>query len=377
MSTLTDSNAVTIEPLPFPTSLADAGGTAFTEMVRVRNMIYEEIDGDADDAATAAELLPHYQPDPNELRLMWLIRREGDVIGRVGVDLPLEDDSKVAYWLVELLQGYRHRGIGSRAYEIVEQTARVHGRTVLQSWATHPERPGARLTPPTGFGEIPRDEVARFYERHGYRLEQVERKSRFDLTAPIDQVDALFATASEAARGYRVEQWRIPTPPEYVNGYAWAKSRMSTDVPAGGLEFDEETWDAARLAKHEQAYIDGGRTMQVTAAIHEETGQLVAFNELVLGVDPKAATQQQDTLVLREHRGHRLGMLVKCAGIRSWRAVAPLSPRIITFNAEENRPMLDVNEAIGFTPAAYVGAWKKVLHTEDAGTVRSNGMTGS
>ena len=139
------------------------------------------------------------------------------------------------------------------------------------------------------------------------------------------------------------------------------KSRMSTDTPMGALEFDEETWDAARVAEHDAKYLQGGVTVQVTAAQHIATGEMCGFNELTIVTDMTAATHQEDTLVLSDHRGHKLGLLVKCAGLLSWREVAPDSPRVLTYNAEENRPMLDINEAIGFLPRAYIGAWKKVL----------------
>jgi len=120
-------------------------------------------------------------------------------------------------------------------------------------------------------------------------------------------------------------------------------------------------WDAARVAEHERPYLEAGRTLHVTAAQHVATGELSAFNELVIGADRAQATHQEDTLVLAAHRGHRLGMLVKCAALREWRTIAPDSPRVITYNAEENRPMLDINERIGFTPVAHNGAWKKIL----------------
>ena len=217
------------------------------------------------------------------------------------------------------------------------------------------------LVPPTGFGSIPEDRAARFYRANGYTLEQVERISALDLRTPADRLEKLLAEARAAAEGYRFVQWTLPTPAEFVDGYAWMKSRMSTDAPAGALEFDEEAWDAARLARHDATYIDGGRLLLVTAAQHIETGALCAFNELAIGPDRTAASHQEDTLVLKEHRGHRLGMLVKCAGLLRWRELVPESPRITTYNAEENRPMLDINEAIGFVPIAYEGAWKKVL----------------
>ncbi|MBD4636278.1 GNAT family N-acetyltransferase, partial [Xanthomonas citri pv. citri] len=59
---------------------------------------------------------------------------------------------------------------------------------------------------------------------------------------------------------------------------------------------------------------------------------------------------QWDTIVLPEHRGHRLGMRVKAANLIAVRDALPGARAIITGNAEENRHMLDVNEALGFRP---------------------------
>ncbi|MFB8388145.1 GNAT family N-acetyltransferase [Microbacterium sp. NPDC055910] len=350
-----------LRPITVPAHVDDPDAADFVEHVRVRNRVYEEISGHGDETITAAELLPHYQTEPDEIRLLWAVVLDGVFVGRVGLDIPQEAGSRTAYWLVELLRETWSRGIGAAAYDLVERVAREHGRTVLQSWATHPSADGPHLDAPTGFGSIPHDHAARFYQRHGYTLEQVERSSAFDLKGSFDGVERLLDEATGAAAGYRVVQWSPPTPAEYRDGYAWMKSRMSTDAPSAGMEIDEETWDAARLTRHDSAYADTGRLMLVTAAQHIETGELCAFNELVVGVDRTEASHQEDTLVLKEHRGHRLGMLIKCAGLIRWRELAPLSPRIVTYNAEENRPMLDINEAIGFAPIAYGGAWKKVL----------------
>jgi len=361
-STISDASAVEFRPLSVPASITAADAADFVEYTRVRNAVYREIAGNDDEALTADALLPYYQPDPDEIRHAWAVVRDGAFVGRIGVDIPLEDGSKSAFWLIELLAAHHGRGIGSACYDHVERTAREHGRTVLQSWAQHSDAPGERLAAPTGFGSIPKDHAARFYLRHGYALEQIERQSALDLTAGSETIDRLLAQARDASSEYRVLQWHAPTPPEYVDGYAWAKSRMSTDAPSAGMEFDEETWDAARLARHDQRYIDGGTTVLVTAAQHVASGAIVAFNELVIGRDLTEPTHQEDTLVLTEHRGHRLGLLVKCAGLRRWHdEIAPDSPKVITYNAEENRPMLDINEAIGFVPVSYSGAWKKVI----------------
>ncbi|WP_458041699.1 MULTISPECIES: GNAT family N-acetyltransferase [Bacteria] len=348
---------VEYRPLVIPESIDAADATDFHAMTAVRNAVYRHISGHDDQA-----LLPSYRPEPYEIRMMWLVLDDGRPVGRVGLDLPIETDSRVAYMFIELLPDVWGRGIGTGALELIERVARENRRTVLQSWVEHPDRPGPRLEPPTGFGSIPAvDPGARFFVRHGFTLEQIERNSALDLRDTRDNVDRLLAEATVAAEGYRIVSWNAPTPPEFADGYAWMKSRMVTDAPSAAIEFDEETWDAARVALNDARAIDAGRLLHVTAAQHIETGELCAFNELAIGPDRTAASHQEDTLVLSEHRDHRLGMLVKCAGLRAWRDLAPESPRVITYNAEENRPMLDINEAIGFVPIAYEGAWKKVL----------------
>lgn len=358
-----DDDAVSFDPVRLPATAEEAPSPSFEAMTRVRNAVLREVVGSDVDAQSAGDLAPVFAPDPDEIRHLWLIRRGGEVIGRVGVDIPQIEGSRTAFWFLDILAAHHGAGIGTHAHEeLIEPTARRHGRTVLQAWAQHAEEDGERLHSPAGLGSIPRDHAARFGLRNGYTLAQVERRSEFDLTTGLPRVEELYAEAQAAAEGYRIVQWEVPTPAEYAEDYAWLKSRMNTDAPAADLEWDEEPWDAERVARHDALLVrgDGGRAL-VTAAQHVASGRLVAFNELTIQSDPAGATSQEDTLVLKEHRGHRLGMLVKCAGLRAWPAIAPRSTRVITYNAEENRPMLDVNEAIGFVPVAYEGAWKKVL----------------
>jgi len=346
----------TLERMPIPDTLDGPGGADFVEMVRVRNEIEAETSGLAEISPTAQDLLPHWQ-DPYSPQVLFVARIDGHIVGRGVLSLPPEDGSTEAWLSAEVLSIHRGRGIGTALLESLEAEALSAGRSVLQGEGMSLPAEGSQLDSPTGFGSVPAEAPGpRFAVRHGYELQQVVRGSRLPL--PFDAAEALDA-AIAASPGYRVEVWEGAVPEHRLDDLARLHARMSTDAPSAELEITPEVWDAERVRSLDELRAKTGTPLLTAAAEHLETGRLVAFSELSVPNDLELAVQQVDTLVLREHRGHRLGMLTKIANLAALERGHPGHSSVITFNAEENRPMLDVNEAIGFVPFVYEAVWKK------------------
>jgi len=357
---LTDT--ATLHPLVLP-ARADAAPSALVrEYAEVRNLSLRETTGRADEDLAPESLLPTLFSNQDMHRRQWYILEDDEMVGIAVLNTLADDAGRTAFVTVNLLRRVWGRGIGSVALAHVEHEARESGVQRMLVWNEHLDGGEEKLPSPTGFGAVPRDHAARFLLRHGFVLEQVERVSTLTWSESLVQrIRNLRSDAEHRAAGYRVVQWALPTPVEHVEGYAWMKQHMSTDVPDANLEMPAEQWNAERVARHDERYLQRGNTVLVTAAQHIESGELCAYNELSIGADAASTSHQEDTLVLSSHRGSRLGMLVKTAGLLTWREQHPDSPAVITYNAEENRPMLDINEAIGFAPIAYEGAWKKDL----------------
>ncbi|GAA1964971.1 GNAT family N-acetyltransferase [Microbacterium deminutum] len=364
MTEVTDATTLTIERMPVPAAVDAPDAGPFLAMVEIGNALCRHDAGHDYFYQTAEEQLPSWHDQTDRLQIGFTAARDGQIVGAAIMTIPLEEAAtSVEYDLMSDPELWG-QGIEEALLVAVEAEARRHGRSVVQTWTLHrPDAPGERLASPTGYGSIPaEDRQTQFMLRNGYSFEQAERNSVFDLTGSFDLVERMLADALEAAGSdYRVVQWQSPTPDRYKDGFAYVISRMSTDVPTGDMVWAEEIWDAARVERRDRRLLEGGHTISVACVEHVPTGTLVAYNELVIAADHTAATQQYGTLVLKEHRGHRLGAIVKCANLLRWRELVPESPRVSTFNAEENRHMLDINEAIGFVPASYAGAWKKTL----------------
>ena len=355
----------TAEPLLIPMSLDAPSAEAFHEMTALRNVVSRDTYRNEDFVFPSEVLLPGYKPSEYERREGRLIREHGRLIGRVLFDLPITEDVHMAKMMLEIHPDARGRGFGAAAYEVRERAVREAGRSEIRAWVVHREVDGPRIPSPTGVGDIPAlDPAAQMLLRRGFELGQVERMSVLELGGQHDAaLEALRSESREAAGGdYRYVSWAYPTPDEYVDGYAKLKARMSTDAPQGDLAEDEQQWDAKRVRDElEGTAIARGDVVLVGAIQHVPSGELVAFTELQRLADGTKRADQEDTLVLKEHRGNRLGMLVKAENLLAWRQLSPDTERVYTYNAEENRPMLGVNEALGFRPFVSEGAWRKVL----------------
>ncbi|MDH5133558.1 MULTISPECIES: GNAT family N-acetyltransferase [unclassified Microbacterium] len=355
--------ALTITPLIVPATLADVNAADFRAYGALNRQICDEQVGLPDLAPDAAQMLPNWQDDSDALDLGFVAREGDDIIGMVTVSFAQEEDAHAAELDLLVPAAHTGRGVEDALLDCAETEARERGRSVLQIWTLHrPEEADRMLQPRTGWGRIPATPLSDVVEARDFTLEQVERNSELDLRADPEPLRrALDAALAVAGPDYRVVEWELPTPPEFRDGYAAVLARLSTDAPSGDMDFVAEVYDADRVVRRDARLTGAGQTVSVVAVEHVPSGTLVAYNELLIGAEKTGTTHQFGTLVAKDHRGHRLGTIVKCANLLRWRELVPDSDVVSTFNAEENRPMLDINEAIGFVPVSYAGAWQKKI----------------
>ncbi|MGO1511066.1 MAG: GNAT family N-acetyltransferase, partial [Actinomycetales bacterium] len=256
---------------------------------------------------------------------------------------------------------HRGKGLGRFLADRLTDIAREAGRTTVQTWADHAS-PGdglEPLAPSTGAGAIGLDRSARFARARGMRLEQVERHSVLQVDGwPERWREALDEALTHTLPTDEVLTFEGPTPEEELEHIAELMRRMSTDIPLGGLDWEEEVWDADRVRRADANSLSSGHRRQLRTVVRDmTTGALVAHSILVVPVGRPVAWQG-DTLVMKEHRGRRLGTIVKLANQLALLEQFPGTERIHTWNAVENSHMLDVNHAMGFELVALEGAWQ-------------------
>jgi GNAT superfamily N-acetyltransferase len=282
------------------------------------------------------------------------VRDRTEVVAVAELTLPKRDNLHFGYSGVLVAPACRRRDLGSRLLRHLAAHARAAGRTTLALGTA--ARPGAA------------DPGSGFLRAAGARLAMVEKRRRLVLPpADPQRLRDLAATARRASPGHRLVQWTGPTPPRWRDDLAPLIAAMSTDAPVGDFTLEPQRWDADRIAERDAAAVASGVRSVVTAA-RAADGHLVAFTEASTCVVKDGFATQGDTLVARAHRGRRLGLRIKLANLELLTRSHPEVRAIDTFNADGNRWMIAVNEAMGFVPIRHVEDWQLDLRPDQAGT---------
>ena len=362
-----------ITPAPAPATLDDPEAWALHGAAAVSHAVDLDHYGHTDIAYSARYLLARLR-EQTYARRTWLVATEPDGAGRADAVrglamaiLPAQGNDHAAFVDVMVHPEHRGRGIGSALVEAGERLAFEAGRTTVISGSEHPGEPPADDPPalgaPTGSGRVRADDPAgRFAPARGYVFGQAERYSMLEL--PVDPAHLARLhdrAAAHAGSDYRLVTWQDVTPDVWVAQLADLETRMTTDAPNGEIDYREEPWDAERVRAYEAQKAEAGHGWVVVAAQHVASGDLAGFTMLEYPWDEPEVLFQEDTIVLEEHRGHRLGMWMKAAMLQRIGDVRPGARRVHTWNAEENDHMLGINVALGFRRQGVAAVWQKTL----------------
>lgn len=362
---------IDIVPIPLPASAEAPTDPLYEAYAHVRRADDLEFFGNEDLVNTARDYHIADADQTYERTQKWVAFPAGErapeaALALAAIDSPMTDNTHLSYFHVVTHPEHRSQGIASQLYSVVEAALRESGRTSFQVWTNHHPYAGAdALTAKTGVGHVdPASPAARWLSRLGFDLEQTERHSVLELPADGDHWWQEVRVRQErdqqvAGDEYELVQWEGRTPPGYLANYARLRERMSVDIPSGELDFEEEKWDEKRVDDMGARREAMGHRAVMTCVRHIPSGELVAYTELVWPGERPAGTWQWDTFVHGEHRGHRLGAIVKAANLFSLREANPAAERIHTWNAGENSYMLSINVELGFAASSVEAAWQK------------------
>lgn len=265
--------------------------------------------------------------------------RDDEVVAMATLMMPQSDNRHLVEIELDVVPQHRRRGIGSALLAEAEKLATDNGRTVhlvyiVDQYLNGPHRP---------------DGGQRFAERFGYVKSQYEVHSRADLTSITDtQLEELSQEAWTKADGYEVVQWNQHAPAEIVDDVAYLEGRMVDDSPMGEVDMESENVDAARMRDRERNLADRGSFAFNTAVRHIASGRVVGYTSMSINAGDEENLWQGTTLVDPQHRGHRLGLILKIENHRQAKRMRPLGRYVHTWNAEDNDFMIRINKALDY-----------------------------
>src|SRR5262245_130107 len=268
------------------------------------------------------------------------------MVGELMVSAPLRDNLHVARVWIWVHPAHQRQGVGTSLSSYADERVRSLGRSTCHAMA--------RIGIDRASGN------RAFAEGVGYLLANTEIERRLALPADTALLDRLAAEAAPHHADYTLRTVVGPVPTELAASYVALKNLLAVEAPMGDLEVEAGRETPAELAVQDRYLSDSGRTRVATYAL-DAAGEVVAYSVAAVSNEHHDHVDQWGTLVDPAHRGHRLGMAVKCGALRALSDGFPEKRFIETTNAETNAHMVAINEALGFAVVQVYGDFQKRL----------------
>lgn len=265
----------------------------------------------------------------------------GAAVGLLRADMPTYENTNLAWFEVEVHPDHRGRGLGAELLQYGEELAAKAGRNSLglSQW------------------DLPKADA--FARKHGYEQKAIDVNRRQDLTAlDWSTVQKLYDEAVEAATGYELIRMSGELPEEMLEDMVAVIASIN-DAPKDDLDIEDDQFSPERLRAYEKAQFAHDRTIYRVIARERATGTLAGHSTIAVERERPHIGEQHDTAVSREHRGHRLGALVKTGMLLWLREAEPALTQIDTWNAESNSHMIGINEQLGYQIVARGMSYQK------------------
>ena len=271
-------------------------------------------------------------------RQTWLATSDaGEAVGCYLLILPERENLTMAMCVLAVAPGSRRSGLGTQLLAHCAGQARLAGRSRLAGEVTDGSA-GASFAATVGAAS---------------GMAEVFRVLKVDPGLPA-RLGELAAEAARHATGYTLVPWLGPSPEEYIKDAVRLSGAMA-DAPTDN---EPEFWDADMIRDAEQAGVAAGFRLYSVAARHDQSGQLVALTQVRTDPGTPGWGFQQMTAVLPEHRGRRLGLLVKLAMLDLLVGSEPDVTGILTSNAGPNKHMIAINAQLGFEVRSVRRSWE-------------------
>jgi GNAT superfamily N-acetyltransferase len=318
---------------------AVAGAVALLDAARVVDSPHEQVGPTVSSFTT--NLQHGWDGDPP----LVAVARDGRnrVVAVLNVGIPHWANTHVGFVSVTVDPLARRQGIGRRLFEAGVERARTDGRTLILSDC---------LVDSAG---------VEFARAMGLEQASVFVWRRQDLgSLDWSHLDAEYSAAQSRATGYELVRVAGPTPDTMLADVAMMTAAIN-DAPTDDLDVEDEVFTPERIRAFEAARLaNKNRTYRVIAR-DRDTGALAGHTMVGVKSEHPGYGWQYDTSVLRAHRGHRLGRLLKIAMLLWLADEEPQLRTIDTGNAASNAHMIEVNEVLGYQVVATGIEWQRHL----------------